>query len=151
MESDVTTRENGKFASHPAFADDNNISPYRKVPTSLLSRKVYNIYNIYYIVPINDVFNYLRTVLRECFSSVEVTIYIFYFIVIILKPIYNDVPVLCGTFISVNFHSQKNCLYRILFSYKHNYRINVLPITTTWCNATNNFTISTSRTNDMYL
>lgn len=32
--------ENGKFFSYPAFADNNNILPYRKVPTSLLSRKV---------------------------------------------------------------------------------------------------------------
>jgi len=38
--------ENGKFISRPAFSDDNNISSYRKVPTSLLSRKVYNIYII---------------------------------------------------------------------------------------------------------
>lgn len=58
--------------------------------------------------------------------------YIYFILLLSYLSLYIDVPVLCGTFISVNFHSQNNYVYNcILFSYRHNYCINVLPITTT--------------------
>lgn len=106
-----------------------------------------------YIVSINDVFNYLRTVLWDCLFSIEVKWlkYIYYILLLSYWSLCIGVPKLCGTFISVSSLSQKNYLYIILIQTQL-YCTNVLLITTTWYSPTNNFTIPTSRTkiNDMY-